>query len=258
MVTEKKQVLITVKAYPNPSREYGETVCCAGIDLNNNQLIRLYPIPFRYLDDKLQFKKYSIIEVDCFRSNDDKRPESFKVNCDTIKIIDYLDTVKEGWKRRNDIVLKAPLKSLCQALRDAENDNMSLGIIKPENITFAHTKRWLPDPKIREAHYAQLNLLRKQIDAIEAVPFQFYYGFNCVGINDCPSHELPIVDWEINQAYRSWRLKYRNEKELIEKIKQRWLSIADSNKNNLYLFVGNRKLNRRTFMVLGTFYPPRR
>jgi len=33
MPLETKQVLITVKAYPNPSVKYGETVCCAGIDI---------------------------------------------------------------------------------------------------------------------------------------------------------------------------------------------------------------------------------
>ena len=38
---EKKTVLVTVKAYPNPSKKYGETVCVAGIDLERNTLIRL-------------------------------------------------------------------------------------------------------------------------------------------------------------------------------------------------------------------------
>jgi hypothetical protein len=60
--TEKKRILITVKAYPNPSKTYGETVCCAGIDIDSLKWIRLYPIPFRDLDSEQQFKKYSIIE----------------------------------------------------------------------------------------------------------------------------------------------------------------------------------------------------
>lgn len=60
---ETKRVLVTVKAYPNLSRKYGETVCVAGIDLDTNQWIRLYPIPFRDLDSDQKFKKYNIIEV---------------------------------------------------------------------------------------------------------------------------------------------------------------------------------------------------
>lgn len=58
-----KKVLITVKAYPNPSTKYGETVCCAGIDIDTGKWIRLYPIPFRDLDSAKQFSKYTIIEI---------------------------------------------------------------------------------------------------------------------------------------------------------------------------------------------------
>jgi len=47
MQFQKKKILVAVKAYPNPSSKYVETVCCAGIDLSTNQWIRLYPIPFR-------------------------------------------------------------------------------------------------------------------------------------------------------------------------------------------------------------------
>ena len=60
---ETKKVLITVKAYPNPSKKYEETVCVAGIDVDNGKWIRLYPITFRDLDENRRFKKYSIIQV---------------------------------------------------------------------------------------------------------------------------------------------------------------------------------------------------
>ena len=90
MLPEKKQVLITVKAYPNPSKKYKETVCCAGIDLANNHWIRLYPVPFRYLDSERQFKKYSIVEVICNKAVDDRRTESYKVDSTSIKILGSL------------------------------------------------------------------------------------------------------------------------------------------------------------------------
>ena len=57
---ETKTVLVTVKAYPNPSRKYTETVCCAGIDIDTKKWIRLYPIPYRDLDESQKFKKYNI------------------------------------------------------------------------------------------------------------------------------------------------------------------------------------------------------
>ena len=117
MIFEKKIILVTVKAYPNPSKTYGETVCCAGVDLDTLQLIRLYPIPFRDLDYDKKFKKYSIIEVACTKTPDDKRPESYKVNAETIKVLDWLDT-KNNWAKRKDIILKLCIKSMCQVLKD--------------------------------------------------------------------------------------------------------------------------------------------
>jgi hypothetical protein len=66
------------------------------------------------------------------------------------------------------------------------------------------------------------------------------------------------IDWEIGQAYRDWRSKYPTEKELLEKIKQRWLNIADTSKKDVYFYVGNMKRFRKIFMVLGVLYPSKR
>jgi hypothetical protein len=252
--TEKKQVLITVKAYPNPSRELGETVCCAGIDLSNNQLIRLYPIPFRDLDNNRKFKKYSIIEADCFRSSDDKRPESYSINCDSLRIIEAIDTQNGTWKKRKDIVLKAPIKSMCRVHADQLEKDLSLGIIKPENISFKYNKRKLGDPIERAAYYASLSFFNKQKDMIEEIPYQFYYDFKCADVDDCPGHKLSIIDWEIGQAYREWRDQYSKD-EAVKKIEQKWLEISDTSKKDVYFYVGNMQRFRDIFMVLGVFYP---
>ena len=91
---ETKKVLITVKAYPNPSKKYVETVCCAGIDTDTLRWIRLYPIPFRDLDESQQFKKYTVIEARCWKAEDDHRLESYKVDCGSIKLLSHFDTKK--------------------------------------------------------------------------------------------------------------------------------------------------------------------
>lgn len=55
----RMRLLITVKAAPNPSEAYGETVCVAGLrlDLDDPGWIRLYPINFRELGRERQFHK---------------------------------------------------------------------------------------------------------------------------------------------------------------------------------------------------------
>ena len=172
---ERKQILITVKAYPNPSIKYGETVCCSGVDLNNLQLVRLYPISYRDLDSDKKFRKYSIIEVDCFPPSDDRRPESFRVNIDTIKVIDWLDTERGTWEKRKSIILRLPIKTMCQVIKDAEDNDLSLGFIKPMTISFEWAKHSLSDQKKRDACYAQLSFLDKQKNTIETSSLTYIF-----------------------------------------------------------------------------------
>ena len=112
MPTEQKTVLITVKAYPTPSKKYGETVCCAGIEPSTHQWVRLYPIPFRDLDNDKKFKKYSVIRVTCRKAADDRRPESYRVDADSIEILEWWDT-KHKWRCRKSVVLPTLSPSMC-------------------------------------------------------------------------------------------------------------------------------------------------
>jgi len=44
---QKRRVRILVKAFPQPSTKHEETVCCAGVTEDGEQLLRLYPIRYR-------------------------------------------------------------------------------------------------------------------------------------------------------------------------------------------------------------------
>ena len=60
---EKQRVLITVKTYPTLSRKYGETVCTAGVR-EDGTWVRIYPVPFRRLNEEQQYKKYDWLEFE--------------------------------------------------------------------------------------------------------------------------------------------------------------------------------------------------
>ncbi|MEN6306348.1 MAG: hypothetical protein ABFD91_01225 [Anaerohalosphaeraceae bacterium] len=252
---ETKTVLITVKAYPNPSKKYTETVCCAGVDINQNTWIRLYPIPFRDLDSSKQFSKYNIIEVRCHKSPDDHRIESHKVDSDSIKIIKYLDT-KDRWGARKNIILPLASTSFCKILADTQN-NRSLGIFKPTQVEMIWEKAPIKDKEKRDACYAQLSFFDKQKDAIEQIPYNFYYQFKCDNLPNCPGHKLMIVDWELGQAFRNWRTEYKPESILFDKIKEKWLFELCGPTKDTYFYVGNVNRFRNTFLILGVFYPPK-
>ena len=72
------EFLPVVKAYPALSRSYGEVSCIAGVQSSPGALqwIRLYPVPFRALDDHQQFAKYQLMRLAAERRQRDKRPET--------------------------------------------------------------------------------------------------------------------------------------------------------------------------------------
>lgn len=254
-----KRVLVTVKAYPNLSRKYGETVCVAGIDLQANQWIRLYPIPFRDLDNNQKFKKYNIIEVKTIKARNDHRPESFRVDRDTIKVagsVDYKPN-KVNWAERKRIVLPTASRSMCEILRLSDSEDKSLGVFKPKNVSFSWEKVAVEDKKKRESYYAQQDFLEKKKDPLEKMPYVFRYSFFCANEKDCQGHSYPIIDWEIAQSFRSWRRRYKTTEKLLEMIEEKWIGMICAPKRETYFYVGNQLRFRDNFMILGTFYPPK-
>jgi hypothetical protein len=107
----KKRILVVVKTYPNPSPRYVETVRSAGVDLETGEWVRLYPITFRALADR-QFEKFQIIRCRVARRPTDNRPESWRVDQDTIELEGKpVPAGPTGWVRRMAL-LPAPSTSL--------------------------------------------------------------------------------------------------------------------------------------------------
>jgi hypothetical protein len=103
---ERKRVYITVKTYPTLSEKYDELVCTAGI-CEDGSWIRLYPLPFRKLDNEQKYRKYQWIEADVERNTSDFRPESYKVlNINNIKVFSS-KTTRIDWEERKRTLFKS-------------------------------------------------------------------------------------------------------------------------------------------------------
>jgi hypothetical protein len=68
------RILILCKTYPSPSGKHVETSCVAGME-EGGRLIRLFPVPFRLVDDEKQFKKWQWIKARVEKARNDHRPE---------------------------------------------------------------------------------------------------------------------------------------------------------------------------------------
>jgi hypothetical protein len=92
------RLLVTVKAAPNPSDKYGETVCVAGLSVDPFRpgWVRLYPINFRELGDDASFAKYDIISVNAVPARQDARRESWRPQMHTLRCEGHF----KDWRHR--------------------------------------------------------------------------------------------------------------------------------------------------------------
>src|SRR5580704_6023249 len=99
---ERRRILVWGKTRPEVSRNYRETVCTGGVFEDTGRLVRLYPIPLRYLDDQKYFKKYQWITADVQPAGPrDKRPESYRIRFDRIEVGETIDTGRNSeWSER--------------------------------------------------------------------------------------------------------------------------------------------------------------
>lgn len=266
---ERKLVYITVKTYPTISKKYDELVCTAGF-LEDGSWIRLYPLPFRKLEDDQKYKKYQWIEVEVDKSTADSRSESYKVtNRNTVTVLKP-STNKVNWNERKKIVFKKEkiYTDLSEIIELTKRPICkSLAIFKPTKIIDFYWEPTDPEwPKdkleIIRSKSKQYSLFQtpeeviREFEIVKKLPYKFIYRFE-----DQYGKEsnLMVEDWEVGALYLNC-LKGVDEDEgrALEKVKQRYLN--DFMKKDLYFFLGTRLSwhykSRNPFSIVGVFYPP--
>lgn len=248
--------MITVKAYPEISLKHRETVCVAGIRLDTSEPehVRLFPLPFRYLGDELQFRKYDVIELDV-KPADDGRPESFRPIAESIRIVDHIDPGKD-WKLRSQYIRPLIASSYCHVTREQKLNGTSLGVFRPAEITdFILTPKAEPRSPRLEMMARQGDLLDPDRKYLEALPYRFQYRFRCNEAK-CPGHLCSLFDWEVGVFYLRVRKGYP-EAELADRMRAKWFDEIASPGKDTHFFIGNLHKYPWQFSLLGVFYPPR-
>jgi hypothetical protein len=249
---ETKRVLITARTYPTPSQKSIEVSCTAGIT-EDQEWIRLYPIPYRLLKPHEHFRKYQWIEVRAAKSSD-HRPESYQIDINHIKVLSEPLSERQNWMLRKQEILPLRAPSLCALKLAQEQSGTSLGFFRPGKI---HEFRMVPektadwtDDELAKLRREDL-FLGKPSAILQKVPFKFYYYFTCQD-PDCPGHALSCVDWEINEAYRRWRRKYGGnwEAKFRQRFEHEMLEV-----NETHFFVGTVKAHPDSWIIIGLFYP---
>lgn len=195
--------IVIIKAAPQVGKRHGETVCCAGIDLEGNWL-RLYPVSFRTLDDGQKFRRWDRIRFQWRLPNDDTRTESRRVEHDTIRIVGSL---KKPERQR---FLSGIIKTSLDREREA---GRSLALLRAVVLEFKVETR--PASEIRSeadtfnALRAQRNLFNTQaVIPYQPCPYRFKYRYQ----SEDGLREGTCQDWEIEATYFNWSKRYGEER----------------------------------------------
>jgi hypothetical protein len=261
------KVLISVKTYPTLSAKYNELVCTAGF-LENGNWIRIYPLPFRVLEQDQKYKKWQWIELDLKRNMSDTRIESYKVgDLDSLNIGKSLNTEQNWFERKKVVNKSAAYDDLSVLIEKANKENsLSLATFKPTKILDfiieEADREWNAEKlKTLQAKSQQLSLfqtqeeVKREFKLVDKLPYKFSYKFE--DINGKQS-TLMIEDWEIGSLY--WNcLKHctGDEQQAIQQVKEKYLGFAEN--CDILLFLGTTKKYHgwasNPFVIIGVFYP---
>lgn len=257
----RQRVLITVKAAPNPSVTYGETVCVAGVRLGDygpTGWIRLYPINFRHLPSATeQFKKYDIVTVDCQPAGE-ARLESWKPNMSTL----HVETHLPPWRKRRELLEPIIDDSMCRIRADAAADARarSLALVRPAEVLGFRLE---PHPGWSKDELAKIDAYVNQLELdvfeeaqdktpLEAPRFKGFYKWRCADPK-CGTHEQSIIDWEFVALQR--HLWNRSDADAQAAIRKRFFEEICAPENDVAFYVGNQAKRPQTFSILGVYYP---
>jgi len=266
------KIPITVKAYPAISKEYNETVCTAGIT-EEGKWIRIYPIPFRQLDYKKQFRKYEWIELDLERNKSDFRPETYRpINLLLKDIVSYgvIESDRNTWAERRKYVLKNVFTNFEKVIAEAKNKKIctSLAVFKPTRIIdfiYTETTREWKKEKISylKSKKLQFNLFDNkdeddisQFEIVDKVPYKFFFKFE-----DDSGREATLMmeDWETGMLF--WNSLARcngDERKACEDVRKKYFDEFAKTKD-YYFFLGTTKLHhikaKNPFLIIGDFRP---
>lgn len=264
MATER--ILITVKTYPTLSSKYGELVCTAGLK-EDGSWIRIYPIPFRNLEEYRRFEKWRFVTVNVVRNPKDSRPESHKIDITTLRIDEQRLDTRDCWRDRRQWVLgKGQVHTdLAHLIAQANQENrLSLATFKPtrmiEFVVEEDERDWATD-KIAAIEQASRQeemfpefRAEKLTKLVTKLPYKFSYT-----IEDSSGKRstMMIEDWEIGALYWNALKTHGTEEKAVAKVREQyWDNFL---KKDLHLFLGTTRewhgRGKNPFVIIGVFYP---
>jgi len=218
MSNRHERILILCKTYPSPSAGHAETSCVAGVT-EQGEMRRLFPVPFRLIQDAKQFKKWQWITARVEKARSDHRPESHRVFIDTIACEDTPISTRDHWRDRRPWIERIPLFEDFNDLEAARLDRrITLALLRPKRVVGLDLKAvdnpdWTEDERAKLLQAQNQGNLFDETDAkslrlLRKLPYDFHYRYECESGGRINAYRHKIVDWEAGALF--WNVRNRN------------------------------------------------
>lgn len=260
---ERRKILIWGKTRPEVSQKYREIVCTGGVFEDTRRMVRIYPIPLRFMRDR--FKKYQWIEAEIARNPQDSRPESYRIRSNSIILG---DTIKD-WGQRADWIMRPDnmFQSVESLLGAERSHGASLGIVRPAHVMgISHHEYPTDDKEDFVARYdratAQYGLPGEELGGRDLKPldvpeYRFTVKFRCDDAECTAPHTMSVLDWEIDALYFGEKKRLGGKEHAVESVKAKLRTVLGQ-EYDTSLFLGNMAAHRHTFSIVGLWYPKKK
>ena len=177
----------------------------------------------------------------------DPRPESYRVDEASIRLVERSKLTQQAKVRLWQPFIATSLNHLYTENRGT---NRSLGIIHPDSGSLKFIVKRTKDiatedqevaEQVLQAH--QNSLLEAPLRPLEKPEFAFSYRYKSGGN---PHHHV-IHDWEVQEAYRKYKRRYRDG--ALDHLKKMYGKTIPA--DNLHFIMGTMASHLRTFIVIG-------
>lgn len=189
------EAIILVKASPQVGKKHGETVCCAGVS-DQGKWLRLYPVSFHTLDQASQFRRWDRIRFRWKKPQDDHRPESLRVDHQSIEIIGELKQ-----KERLNFLSRLEVTSI----NKVKAEGYTLALLRPRDPKFSIEKKSAADLKEEKQKFQAIAAQADMFNSTPLIPFDpCPYAFKYSYTTDDGEREGTCQDWETDAAFYNW------------------------------------------------------
>lgn len=264
---QRRKILIWGKTRPEISQKYREIVCTGGLFEDTKRLVRLYPIPLRYLNDEQFFRKYQWIEADVRRAEDDRRPESYRIRADNIALFDTIEA-KRTWAERAAWLLQPHnIYRSVEALQAQQAvDHTSLGLVRPKTVVQVKAEPLLKHDK--QGYWNRYNrvLAQQVLNFADDMPtvkpltppdYRFVVRFKCDDPACALVHNFSVLDWEVDALYFNLHTSKGDPPAIAAEKVRVQIETRCGPKHDTMFFLGNISNYPHIFTIVGFWSPVR-